>query len=602
MVGRHTGLHSILDYCSPRLPSAASLGVEDEDGERPLQYTRPFPFALIAAHPRARLAVEWHEPRPHEGQSLILVMMPSPVACTQYAAASGGHGLGHSGFTGSLSSTRADRLARTQLRRIPMRREIRFPRNVVTPALAHAVWWLTRTQSRHHPLALRLIAMYDDAVPLKASPLLPLVASIELSGRRADTTTLESGSLVSLEELHITNCSSMGSGKEDSLAKLSQSVNAGTLTALTLSSCVTANLEWIEQLRGLTFLNLHQCELLEDFSPVGTLKHLTWLDLSLTECTEFDWLSGCTALEHLNLSGCMSFDSFAPLERLAHLDTLVAEGTGVQSLESLVMTTDDPSEDPDETESQVGPRAAQSLRRLILEEAMIETLQGLDKLPNLEVLDVSGTELLPGGRPSAVQALRVSSATMPNEGDLSWIAMDFPVLRVLDLSRCSDIDDLAPLAALRQTLRVLDMHLCETLEYIPYSVAGVLEELDITGCHNLHNPEKLLSRCKALRVLRAMALDSLTSLTWVDSCPFLEELHVADCDSLSSLAGIEAVAGTLRVLNISDTAVTSVLPALPTCTRLESLQCNGCRLDEKSVRAVRGMGFAGPDDYQQVQW
>ena len=346
----------------------------------------------------------------------------------------------------------------------------------------------------------------------------------ELSLRRAKLTSLprcfETGTLVALEDLDLADCG-LDKCEVDSNGLASCKAS---LTRLNVSGCKLSAIR-LGDLDALRKLSLNGCEELTSDSVVlpCNLEHLRWCDggPNLTSLPE----SLPKTLKTLRMRGCRQlaqlhgdFPQLASLELLDLSDCLSLNlGTGSDVL-------------PD------------GLKQLILNGCAGTTLPlGLEKLQNLQELDLGGCTLvseIPGTVLEAMRVLHtldVSGCTLirklpdvhlpphltkfkardlPHLKDLpSKLYSESKQLEVLDFGNCSRLRELPPMHALT-ALRSLALEGCQRLRELP------------TGFGNLSCLEVLrLSGCKALKCIPD-EVANLTNLEWLNmqECSRIEEL------------------------------------------------------------------------------
>lgn len=217
------------------------------------------------------------------------------------------------------------------------------------------------------------------------------------------------------------------------------------------------SLDGFQYFTQLTLLNLTECELVTDLTPLSSLTNLTSLDLYGSKLvSDLTPLSGLTNLISLNLSQCSQVSNLTPLSPLTNLNLLyLSRCSQVEDLTPL---------------SHLNNLTSLNL----LQCSQVRDLTPLSHLSNLTSLDLSGC--------SEVRDLTpLSSLTN---------------LTYLWLSGCKLVDDLTPLETL-VNLRVLDLSGCGGIRsLIPLVRLKNLERLSLPGLRVLIPPEikdKLIS-------------------------------------------------------------------------------------------------------------
>ena len=346
----------------------------------------------------------------------------------------------------------------------------------------------------------------------------------ELSLRRAELTSLprcfETGTLIALEDLDLADC---GLDKCEVNSNGLASCKA-SLTRLNVSGCKLSAIQ-LGDLDALRKLSLNGCKELTSDSVMlpCKLEHLRWcnggpnltsLPESLPKTLKTIRMRGCRELAQLH----SDFPQLASLELLELSDCLSLNlGTGSDVL-------------PD------------GLKQLILNGCAGTTLpSGLEKLQNLQELDLGGCTLVSEIPGTVLEAMRVlhtldvsgcklirklpdvhlpphltkfKARDLPHLKDLpSKLYSESKQLEVLDFGNCSRLRELPPMHALT-ALRSLALEGCQRLRELP------------TGFGNLSCLEVLrLNRCKALKCIPD-EVANLTNLEWLNmqGCSRIEEL------------------------------------------------------------------------------
>ena len=285
------------------------------------------------------------------------------------------------------------------------------------------------------------------------------------------------------------------------------------LTHLDLSGCTDlTELRGLEKLSGLTYLDLSRCWHLARLPELENLTNLTHLYLShCTWLTELDGLEKLTGLTSLDLSWCNQLTELSGLE-------------GLTSLTYLDVSNCDE----------------------------VSQLSGLENLTNLTHLDVSSCEEL-----SHLPVLETLTS-----------------LTYLNLSGCEFLTELPNLEKLTNLVH-LDVSGCNELAELPgLEKLSNLVYLDVSGCDELSQLpglEKLIS----LKRLNASDCALLEQLSGLENLTSLVYLDVSNCDRLDELPSLEKLTS-LKYLNVSNCALLDQLPGLENLTSLTHLNASGC--------------------------
>ena len=126
-------------------------------------------------------------------------------------------------------------------------------------------------------------------------------------------------------------------------------------------------------------------------------------------------------------------------------------------------------------------------------------------------------------------------------------------------------------------MEALSLTTCGYLSTLQLDSAS-LTTLDLCGCNSL---TALALTCPALTALKAEFCSMLTdaAVAGLVKCPSLRSLNLSTCTSVS-VSGIGALAGlsNLQHLDLSRTLLEGVLPMLPACINLTSLQLSNNQL------------------------
>lgn len=428
----------------------------------------------------------------------------------------------------------------------------------------------------------------------------PSLRSLTVENCFRSTAQLELGHLTGLIALRIVRCDGLhalqGLGKLTDLAEL-ELLDCHALTTLSgleklyrlsklkIYSYNLTALPELEQLTGLTHLDLSGCSDLTKLPGLEYLTELTHLDLSnCFRLTQLPGLEKLARLTYLDVSGCIWLGKLSRLEKLTDLAYLDVSGCNKLSqllgLENLASLTYLNVSGCDLLDELPGLENLTNLTHLDISgcEMFIE-LPSLEHLTRLTYLDISSCnwlEHLPGlEKLTSLIHLDISSCELFTElpGLENLINLTY-----LDVSCCDLLTELPGLEKLTNLI-ILDISGCEmlsklpslehltSLTYLDVSLCGELIEL--TGLDNLTNLAHLdISHCGEL--IELPSLKNLINLTY---------LNLSWCDQLDRLPGLENLIN-LTHLNLSWCDQLDQLPSLENMTDLAELYLGGSGLSQ----------------------
>jgi internalin A len=291
--------------------------------------------------------------------------------------------------------------------------------------------------------------------------------------------------------------------------------------------------EELADLTDLEYLDLSECEKLQDLSLLGRLTSLQQLRLSRCfEVRVLPPLAGLTSLRYLDLGWCtqlQALPSLAGLTNLQHLSLTACEQ--LQTLPPLAGLTNLRHLDLRycrQLQALPPLSGLTSLQHLDLGECVeLQALPPLAGLTSLQHLDLHWCEqlqdLLPLAELTSLQYLNLNCCgQLP---DLSLLARSTD-LQHLDLGGCGQLPDLSLLAGLT-SLRYLGLSGCTQLEDVSL-LAGLtsLQQLDLSWCWEVKDlsPLRELQNLEWVRLLEC-PLDCSPAAQPLDSRKMLRELY-----------------------------------------------------------------------------
>ncbi|KAG0621673.1 hypothetical protein M758_3G039500 [Ceratodon purpureus] len=333
------------------------------------------------------------------------------------------------------------------------------------------------------------------------------------------------------------------------------------LEELRLSGCYQLKeVPNLQKLKRLRILYVNGCHLIRSLPGLGDLVNLRELDVSASKnLAEFPDMRNLIHLRMLNLQSCELIKSLPGLDELVSLQSLKTWGCinlttlpDMQKLTNLLtleLTPDHP------LQSAAGLSDLISLRTLHIGFGELQVWPNLHKLTKLEKLYIAGW-----------QAQGFSSIE------------NFVLLEAVSIHKCKGVRRLPDLQKLSR-LRRLVFWTCEFEDMSGLSQLISLEELDIKECDRLEAIPDLrkLIRLKTMTVLLCARLRDFRGVLelrnlevlWAGGHGWLHENIGPDLHRLTGL----------RVLDVSYGGFSN-LDGLVALSRLESLTCRGCPIQE----------------------
>lgn len=111
------------------------------------------------------------------------------------------------------------------------------------------------------------------------------------------------------------------------LKDFSPLANLGTVEKLTIGNANISELKVLNKLENLTHLSLLNCRKISDFTPIGELRGLIWLDISgSSQVSSLDFVKALRKLEVLLVGDVHDIESLKPLSELKNLKALALPG------------------------------------------------------------------------------------------------------------------------------------------------------------------------------------------------------------------------------------------------------------------------------------
>ncbi|XP_042505362.1 disease resistance protein RPV1-like isoform X2 [Macadamia integrifolia] len=291
----------------------------------------------------------------------------------------------------------------------------------------------------------------------------------------------------------------------------------------------------ISRMSSLKELILGSCRSFKKLpESIGDLKSLVKLDLMDTQIEELpDSISRMSSLKELILDSCRSFKKLP--ESIGDLKSLVKLDLADSQIEEL----------PDSISRM------SSLKELILLycESLKKLGDGVGVLEKLEKLDLTGcTELVK--LPRSMGGMRCLDSINLNKMKITKFPDDFSMppnlveLEINSLRRLESFQvDMSPL----KTLKKLNIHECEKLEYLP-ELPSSLVELCCKNCVSLVRlPD--LSKLKNLTTVKLMNCEKLEEIPGLEGIESLEDMYVQGSYNLTHTP--KKIQGTLLPFNRS---------------------------------------------------
>jgi hypothetical protein len=196
-------------------------------------------------------------------------------------------------------------------------------------------------------------------------------------------------------------------------------------------------------------------------------------------------------------------------------------------------------------------------------------------LPALRTLRLRGS--------SSIRTLEGLEAPQLREIDVSCIGLtDLRALagkaciQILNLSGNRKLTDLTPLQACLPALKSLHLYGTGIANLSPLSGAGVLEELDLDDCNSITSLQGLENVTISGQ---QFSLGSLNGLSSLQHLPHLQagKLTLSSLKLLTTLEGLESRAAEIRSLTIWETPGLTDLSAMALLSSLEELELNTCK-------------------------
>lgn len=239
-----------------------------------------------------------------------------------------------------------------------------------------------------------------------------------------------------------------------------------------------------------------------------------------------------------------------------------------------------------------GARLRQAVRQLEPSCPSLPELRGFESLVQLDLTENTGGSLagrfgpLPALRTlrlrgsSSIRTLEGLEAPQLREIDVSCIGLtDLRALagkaciQILNLSGNRKLTDLTPLQACLPTLKSLHLYGTGIANLSPLSGAGVLEELDLDDCNSITSLQGLENVTISGRQFSLGNLNGLSSLQHLQA----GNLTLSSLKLLTTLEGLESRAAEIRSLTIWETPGLTDLSALAQLSSLEELELNTCK-------------------------
>ncbi|TVU43138.1 hypothetical protein EJB05_09580, partial [Eragrostis curvula] len=354
---------------------------------------------------------------------------------------------------------------------------------------------------------------------------LPSLSHLELKdcpGKAGDECMLllPLGSLTSLKELCITDCTDLSCGNYGLIGLISlETLRIGECSKL-LSSLIPDKTEDEAQILRRSILLPSSLQRLvldgvnEKLLPLSSLNSLK--DFSITESPDLESVDfhGCTALEEISIHSSGALFSIKGLRTCIGLRSLeVYETPGFWRAWSLAMQ--EPVRDSNDVMSQ-------QMERIWTDDLSLLTSCCCKYLESLKKLGFLCFEDGGGGN---------STMDVPYEA--------FPLLtslQELDFDSYKDIRSLPEALHLLPSLRKLAIKSCESIVSLEELVLPcTLEELHISGCKSLQSLPAKLNCLPSFKKLEISCCQSILSLKEQHLPSSLEEIRIEYCDNLQSL-------------------------------------------------------------------
>ena len=273
------------------------------------------------------------------------------------------------------------------------------------------------------------------------------------------------------------------------------------LEILHQGQCDLVNLQHIQNLHNLTYLNVSHNESLLDLNPLYNLKKLN--KLYLEECSNISdiyVISEFQDLKSLSITHNSKISDFKPLQDLTKLEDL--ELVNCDKLVDLGPISD-----------------LSNMKKLRLRRC--ENLSELSPLSfffNLKVLEL------------------VNNQGITNLSAISKLCNLFEFKLVL----CRNISDISPLSSLT-SLNILQINRCSGIfDFSPISSLVKLKKLDVSDLEQLSNL-KLLSNLTELEYFDATGCNNLVSVSHISNLPVLNEINLSECPNVRDIEKLSSL-------------------------------------------------------------
>ncbi|KPI87801.1 hypothetical protein ABL78_3100 [Leptomonas seymouri] len=334
----------------------------------------------------------------------------------------------------------------------------------------------------------------------------------------------------------------------------------------TLSLCYTEEIKQLSNFARCPSLRrvlLTRCNGISSSSIVGfeSLPNLELLALEYTRVSELSHFARAPVLRVLRVDGCKRVlrSSVMGLEMAPHLRELSMQDTNVSTVANFGG----------------GCMALQFLDLSGCRHLDVDGLQGIQALPQLEVLSLSHTPITDVN--FLADCLKLTTLYVEGCTELLPTALEdlrsSPVLRKIVANDCPSLTKVGQLGR------------CRLLEVLSVAGAAALTTAGVEG----------MERSPRLRFLdlSGTAVHSLRFLA--RGCRGLCYLSVKGCVQLTSLRELHGVEGLprLQTLNMENLSVTGRLDFLTVSTSLQNVSFSGCTgLTEEDVRALQLSGIS----------
>ncbi|GLT71654.1 hypothetical protein SLA2020_436550 [Shorea laevis] len=348
--------------------------------------------------------------------------------------------------------------------------------------------------------------------------------------------------LLSLKELHISQCGKLKSFPVSGLSSLEQldidhcdemtslGDSDGALTLMSLKKLSIGGCNKLERflvsgLSSLEELNIENCKVI---SSIGdSLSSSTCLkQLYLDKCPELKFvpsLEGLVSLKIVHVGNCDGLE-YLP----SGLSSCIAlEELKIRKCSNLVSI-------PEEV------KQLRSLVKLDIWECpklnFAFSLEGLVSLKIVEVEDCDGLEYLPSGLSSCIALEELKIRKCSNLVSIREEVKQLRSLVKLDIWECPKLKFVPSLEGL-VSLKTVHVGNCDGLEYLPSGLSSciALEELKIRKCSNLVSIPEEVKQLRSLVKLDIWECPKLKFVPSLEGLVSLKTVHVGNCDGLEYL-------------------------------------------------------------------